>query len=111
MEAVSAAENQGYGMSVRRDVLEEQVARMDEHTFTNLIGFPQFELGDQADGERDGAVLQGLLEQAVPRQDMPRELVNIFTEELVAYLSGGVTEEMVIDHLENRVSLYLSERR
>lgn len=99
------------GMSVRKDVLEEQIKSMNESTYTMLNGFPQFELGAQVDNELDGATLYGLLEKAEPKQYMPRELLEIFMEELDDYLSGNLTEERLIEHLENRVGLYLSEQK
>ncbi len=111
MEAVSAGASSNYHMSVRKDVLEEQINRMNEYSETCLIGFPQFVLGDQVDKELDRATLYWLLERAEPKQDMPRELLNIFSEELNDYLSGELTEDMVIEHLENRVGLYLSEQK
>lgn len=109
LEAVSAVSNYNYHMSVRKDVLEEQINRMDEYSYTSLHGFPQFYLENQVDKELDGVTLYGLLEKAEPEQYMPRELVNIFLEELDDYLSGNITENLLIEHLENRVGLYLSE--
>lgn len=109
LEAVSAESNYNYHMSVRKDVLEEQINRMDEYSYTSLHGFPQFSLGDQVDKELDGAALYGLLEKAEPKQYMPRELGNIFWEELDNYLSRNTTEDILIEHLGNRVGLYLSE--
>lgn len=110
-EAVSAPLNDNYNMSVRRDVLDEQINSMDEYSFTCLLGFPQFHLEDQVDNELDGATLYGLLEKAEPKQYMPRELLNIFVGELDDYLSGNLTEDMLIEHLENRVGLFLSEQK
>ena len=110
LEAVSATSN-NFHMSVRKDVLEAQINRMDEYSGTHLQGFPQFYLEDQVDNELDGATLYRLLEQAEPEQSMPRELVNIFSEELDDYLSGNITEDMLIEYLENRVGLYLLEQK
>lgn len=53
-----------------------------ESTYTMINSFPQFNLVDQADNEFDGATLYELLEKAEPKQDMPRELLSIFAEEL-----------------------------
>lgn len=108
MEAVSATIS---GMSVRKDVLEEQINRMNEKSYTSLSGFPQFCLEDQVDAELDGAALYELLEKAEPKQYMPRELVDILNGELEAYLEGNLTEDVLIEHLENRVGLYLSEQK
>lgn len=40
----------------------------------------------------------------------PEELGNIMREELEQYFAGTMTEDMLIDHLESRVGLYLGER-
>lgn len=110
-QEAAAVSNYNYNMSVRKDVLEEQINRMNEYSYTCLIGFPQFPLGDQVDNELDGATLYGLLEKAEPSQNMPRELVKIFSAELDDYLSGNTTEDILIEHLKNRVGLYLSEQK
>ena len=110
MEAVSAS-NSNYNMSVRKDVLEEQINRMDEYSYTYLSGFPQFRLGDQVDNKLDGATLYGLLEKVESQKYVPRELLNIYFGELDGYLSGNVEEDMLIEHLENQVGLYLSEQK
>ena len=108
MEAVSATIS---GMSVRKDVLEDQINRMNEKSYTSLSGFPQFCLEDQVDAELDGAALYELLEKAEPKQYMPKELADILNGELEAYLEGNLTEDVLIEHLENRVGLYLSEQK
>ena len=43
--------------------------------------------------------------------NLPGELSGIIQEELGLYLSGSITKDMLIDHLENRVELYLGEMR
>ena len=35
---------------------------------------------------------------------------EILSEERDLYFAGDITEDMLIDHLENRVGLYLGER-
>jgi len=110
METVSDPSNTNFDMSARKDVLEEQINRMNENTYPFTIGFPQIHLEDQVDIEQDRATLYDLLERAEPKQYMPRELTAIFVEELSSYLDGSITEDMLIDHLENRVGLYLSEQ-
>lgn len=65
------------------------------------------------DSELDKAILYGLLEKAEWEREAsaPRELSNIYREELDGYLSGDVTEDMLIEHLENRIGLYLLEQK
>ena len=107
------AEDINFGMSVRRDMLEEQIAAMKEETEVEMGDFPRisFSLGDQVDVERDRATLLHLIETAEPRRQLPGELDDILDEELEQYFNGIITEDMLIDHLESRVGLYLNERR
>lgn len=107
------AEDINFGMSVRRDMLEEQIAAMKEDTEVEMGDFPRisFSLGDQVDVERDRATLLHLIETAEPRRQLPGELDDILEEELEQYFNGIITEDMLIDHLESRVGLYLNERR
>ena len=109
-EAAGEGEQSGFSMSVRKDVLDWQIASMNEYTFTGLNGYPQFYLEDQADPARDGETLYDLLEKAKPRKNLPRELTDILMEELNIFLTGGQTQEALVEHLENRVGLYLDER-
>ena len=113
MEAVSAGAGSNYHMSVRKDVLDEQINRVgtEMYDYPAVIGFPQFQLKDQVDPETDRAALYELLEKAGPKQYMPRELVDILNGELEAYLEGNLTEDVLIEHLGNRVGLYLSEQK
>ena len=107
------AEDINFGMSVRRDMLEEQIAAMKGDTEVEMGDFPRlsFSLGDQVDVERDRATLLHLIETAEPKRQLPGELDDILYEELEQYFNGTITEDMLIDHLESRVGLYLNERR
>ncbi|HBA50691.1 MAG TPA: hypothetical protein DCZ91_23420 [Lachnospiraceae bacterium] len=96
----------GYHLSVRRDVLDEQIASMP--TITSLYFFGEVNMKDNMDIERDRATLLELIDGARPGSFFePR---NILYEELDLYLAGDITEDMLIDHLENRLGLYLGER-
>lgn len=106
-----AAKDFTFNMSVRRDVLEEQIAGMDESLGFSMPGSEEyFRLGDNMDIEQDRKTLMDLIDQARPIQFFPRELQHILWEELEQYFAGTITEDMVIDNLESRVGLYLKER-
>ena len=107
---VQAAKDLNYGLSVRKDVLEEQIAAMNESTEVFVPGFGQIMLGDSLDIELDRKTLLHMIEKARPLRYFPTDLRNIMNEELEQYFSGLITEDMVIDHLESRVGLYLEER-
>lgn len=106
-----AAKNVGFGLSVRRDVLEKQISSMDENTVAYVNGFDQFRLGDQLNVEVDRKTLLDMVDGARPWKYFPKELREVFFEELDQYFSGTITEDMLIDHLESRVGLYLGERK
>lgn len=55
-------------------------------------------------------ILQDLLDRSIPQTAPPKALRDILFEELDRYFDGTITEDMVIDNLENRVGLYLKER-
>ena len=62
------------------------------------------------DIERDRETLLDLIGSAKPKKTLSWELSGIIREELDLYLAGSITEDMLIDHLENRIGLYLGER-
>ena len=110
-EGQSQASNDlNFGLSVRKDVLEEQITAMDELTAVFEVGLGQFILGDDLNIELDRKTLLDMIDAARPLRYFPAELRNIMSEELGQYFSGTITEDMLIDHLESRVGLYLGER-
>lgn len=107
-----ASKDLNFGLSVRRDVLEGQIAAMnDEYMETYVKGFGDVRLGDDLDIELDRETMLDMIDRARPMKNFPAELRAIIYEELNNYFSGTITEDMLIDHLENRVGLYLEERK
>lgn len=106
-----ASKDLNFDLSVRKDVLEEQIAAMDKDTVAYVAYFDEFRLGDDLNIERDRETLLDLIGKARPMKYFPVELQNILFEELEPYFSGAITEDMVISHLESRVGLYLEERK
>lgn len=105
-----AAKELNFALSVRRDMLEEQIAAMDQSTMPFVAGFDQIMLGADLNIELDRRVLLDLIDQAEPIKYLPQELLDILFEELDQYFSGSITEDMVINNLKSRVGLYLGER-
>ncbi len=106
-----AAKDINYHLSVRKDLLEEQITSMDEELHFMLPGGESVQLGDYMDVDRDRRTLMNLIGQARPYRYFPKELNDLFSEELEDYFDGIITEEMLIDHLESRIGLYLAERQ
>lgn len=96
--------------SVRKDVLEEQLAAVNEDTYASAPGIDQIQLGDGVDNTKDRETFYYLLDNAMPQKYLPKELNSIFMEELNQYFNGEMTVDMVLEHLENRVQLYLEEK-
>lgn len=106
-----AAGDVNFGLSVRKDVLEEQINAMNTSTSVDIYGFEQIVIGDNLNIELDGKTLHDLLDKAKPKRYYPEKLSNILYEELEAYFADAITEDMLIEHLESRVGLYLDERK
>lgn len=106
-----AAKETTFALSVRKDILQEQIDAMNEETLIRGYSMAQgLPLGDKLDREQDEKTLYGLLEQAVPWERFPPELGTILTEELGAYFAGTADREEMINRLDNRVKLYLNEQ-
>lgn len=95
-------------MSVRKDVLAEAIENPKEVSY--MLELMPYIDEEQADPEKDKELLERLLGNAEPKKGFPKELYSIIIEELVPYLEGDVTEDVVVGNLSNRVGLYLLER-
>ena len=102
-----AAKDINYNLSVRRDVLEEQITSMRSQW--HMFYFGDIDIGDNMDIERDKETLLNIIDRAKPESSFPKELWNIISEEREQYMSGSITKDMLIEHLENRIELYLGE--
>ncbi len=105
-----AITNDRLSFSVRKDVLEKQLAAVNEDTYASAPGIEQIQLGDGVDNTKDRETFYYLLDNAMPQKYLPKELNGIFMEELNQYFNGEMTVDMVLEHLENRVQLYLEEK-
>ena len=105
---IHGAKEINFHLSVRRDVLEEQIASM--RPLVNTIDFSEVNIRGSMDIERDRATLLDLIERAKPKKSFSWELRDIIFEELELYLSGSITKDVMIEHLENRIGLYLGEK-
>lgn len=96
--------------SVRKDVLEEQIKMAKElEGVIFSIGGEEYRY-DEIDVEELRKETFAMLDHSVPVPDRKSGYNDIIREELDSYFSGSVTEEMLIDHLNKRIGLYLKER-
>ena len=107
-----AVKNNDFYMSVRDDVLKEELCNLGEDRRVRLPSTgEEFILRDEFDPEQDGKTLQDLLDRSKPRTAPPKELRDILFEELDRYFDGTITQDQLINNLENRVGLYFEERK
>ncbi len=97
-----------YGFSIRRDVLMNQLENMSEE-LVYIIDGAQVRI--PVDKERAKERLLSLYEKAVPEPSLPAEIYQVFTEELSQCFRGSKTVEEAAEVLQNRVQLYLDERK
>ncbi len=105
---VQAEKEINFDLSVRKDVLEEQIASME--SATNMPYFGAVSMRGNMDKELDRTTLLDMIDKAKPDKALPEELWEIISGELDQYWAGIITKDMLIDHLENRVGLYLGEK-
>ena len=109
-EQLEEAQDSSFCLSVRRDVLEEQIGQVNEQSMPFVSGFNQITLGEDYDREYDAWLLYKLLGNARPERHLPKELNTILREEVEEYMAGVITEDVLIERLTNRVGIYLAER-
>ena len=97
-----------YYFSVRQDVFLEQLDTMPEELVRYMDGA---EVTIPVDKEQAKERLLSLYEKAVPRPPMPQEVGQILEEGLSECFHGTKSVEEVAGILQNRVRLYLDERK
>lgn len=100
-----------FALSARKDLLEEQIYAVKKGKEIRIFGFEEKELSVEPDPEKNGNELKALLDKAIPYWNSERDYKNILQQEFDAFFAGEIGEEMLIDHLTNRVGLYLKENR
>lgn len=95
--------------SVRKDVLEEQFARVTKESSATAFGFEQIVIGKDVNNETDWQTFQTLLAASEPKRSLPGEVMNILFEELVALDNGEIEKELAVSHIQNRMQLFLEE--
>lgn len=107
-----AVRDPNYGISVRKDLMEEQILRGKRAVLEGEGNLSEEQMETlQAQLEEDVILFRKLMEEARPIQPLPVELEEIMWGEFTDYFEGNITKEMLIDHLKNRVQLYLNEVR
>lgn len=94
--------------SVRQDIFLEQLDDMPEEWEGYIDGAP---ITIPVDKEQAKERVLSLYEKAVPYPSMPQEIGQVLEEELSECFQGAKSVEEVAGILQNRVQLYLDERK
>lgn len=104
--------SRNFHLSVRTDVLEEQIHSVKKGDWVTITHFGSENLGfylEEPNNEENGRVLKEILENSEVFHDEGYK--GILAEEFYSYFMGEITEDMLIEHLNNRVGLYLKEQK
>lgn len=107
----SMSSDTNFFLSVRSDVLEEQIQSVDSQSYPYVSGFEQRRLGDLADYEKDSKLMYSLIESAHVKRGLSKELSDVLAEEFSLFFNDEIDDKTLIDHLENRVGMYISEKQ
>ena len=104
--------NISFGISIRKDVFEEQIQWVNELTLEQAKwegseGREKLKAQLEADAEYYRTIVNG----ASVIKSLPAEVEAILDEELSEYTSGNISRDQFIDHLQNRIGLYVNENR
>ncbi|MCR5500279.1 MAG: ABC transporter substrate-binding protein [Acetatifactor sp.] len=101
-----------FGISVRKDVFEEQIRRSTESVLEQAGWAGEEGLEKlRKELEADESFYRELVNEAKPAALLPVELENIMWDEFTEYFSGTITRDMLKDHLRSRVKLFLDETK
>ena len=104
--------NVNYGISIRDDVMEEQIQSIIQNELANISdGSDANSKVYEQELQEWARLLKDIIETAVPLEKLPRNLEELMWEELTEYFNGNITREQVIDHLKKRIRLYFEEHQ
>ncbi len=63
----------------------------------------------KVDSDKEIGFFEELLRNSAVRKYFPKDLQNVFDEEIGDYLKGHINEKVLSEHLNDRVWLYLKE--
>lgn len=98
-----------FHLSVRTDILEEQIHSVKKGDWVTITSEDLGFYLEEPDNEENGRVLKEILENSEVFHE--EGYIGILVEEFSSYFKGEITEDMLIDHLNNRVGLYLEEQK
>ena len=96
--------NYNFGISIRKDLFEYQIER-DLANYLEQEGL--YQISESL--KEDAKIWRKLVNEAVAKRSMPSDLADILDEEFDAYFQNGITRRHLLERLEKRVGLYLSE--
>ena len=105
------SEELGFSLSVRKDALDEQIAGVKKGKVAIMSGTDEDVLIDEeVDAEKIRKELINILKNAEPYGNEETGYKEILVEEFTNFFDGVITKEMLADHLNSRINIYLAER-
>lgn len=106
---LTMSKDDNFLLSVRTDVLSEQINSVSEGTLLSAPCFDRSFYLDEPDNEKNRKELLELIEKSVPCHESSDRYRDILEEEFENYFSGEITADMLIERLSNRVGLFFEE--
>lgn len=102
-----------YGLSIRKDVLDEQIAGMEDYLYEELMasGLNADTVIKEIDTEKAAVELKNIINSAQVTSEKFWEYRRIISEELEAYLYDRQSMDEMLDHLKSRVNIYMEEKK
>lgn len=99
-------------MSVRNDVLKEQIHMLKKGTFLHTNeSIEDIMLIEDADYEQVASELRKITEHGIPSDYESSGFTDILYEEFGDYFNGSITREMLKSHLKGRINIYFEEKK
>ena len=108
---IEMAKASNFGFSVREDVINEQMESVDFSVPVSLgRSYEPVKIGSNITTDKTKAKLYELLSDSKAEKSFPNDLNVILFEEMTDYFNNTIDEDILCDHLENRVNIYLMEQ-
>lgn len=105
------AKSDSFAMSVRSDVLKEQIESVSKESVANVFDVLPFEPEAVIDKEEIERDLDTLIKKSIPYpNDKYREYFEILREEFAEYFENRITKEELVKRIKSRADIYLAEK-
>ena len=100
-----------FALSVRTDVLEEQIYAVNKDTEITGPDGIKIKIGINPDNLQNKNELYELMQRAIPYPyDYYADYTSVIREEFLEYYDGVISKDMLIDRIRSRIGVYLQEK-